>query len=42
MTCHIITGDGCIWEGISLMNAWMLTVVVSPVSLSNGVFKEKV
>ena len=29
MTCHRVIGDGCIWEGILLMNAWMLAVSFS-------------
>ena len=26
MTCHRVVGDGWIWEGILLMNAWMTAV----------------
>ena len=33
MTCHRIIGDGCICEGISLMNAWMPAVSVSQLSI---------
>ena len=26
MTCHRAIGDGCIWEGISLMSGWILAL----------------
>ena len=46
MTCHRVTRDECIWEGISFMNAWMLVVssqsVINQVlNASDGVFKRK-
>ena len=44
MTCHTVTGNGSIWEGISFINAWMLVVWFSNSSflnVSDGVFKRK-
>ena len=29
MTCQRVTGDGCIWEGLTLMNVWMLADAAS-------------
>ena len=29
MTCHRVTGDECIWEGITLMNVWMSAYAAS-------------
>ena len=42
MTCHRVIGDGCIWEGISLMNAWMPAVSASQWSAIMMCLKEKV
>ena len=39
MTRHRVIGDGCISEGISLMNAWM--PVVSVRVIHHGVFKRE-
>ena len=41
MTCHRVTGEGCIWEGISLVNAWMPAMSVSQ-SFIMVCLKEKV
>ena len=43
MTCHRIIGDGCIWEGISLMNARCVShsVIHQVLNASDGVFKRK-
>ena len=47
MTCHRVIGDRCIWEGISLINTWMLAVSVSQWSIKSEMpvmvcLKEKV
>ena len=41
MTYHRVIGDGCIWEGISLMNAWMLSVSVNQWNGSIAVVKSQ-
>ena len=33
MTCHRVIGDGWIWEGISLMDAWISAVPVEQWSI---------
>ena len=41
MTCHRIIGDGFIWQGISLMNAWMPAVSVGQWSIMVHTKKKK-
>ena len=43
MTCHRVIGDGCIWEGILLMNVCCVnqSVIHQVLNASDGVFKKK-
>ena len=43
MTCHSVIEDECIWEGISIMNAWMVvsqSVIHQVLNTSNEMFNE--